>query len=228
MRLRITLAGVLALCVITAARADEPSAAEHLLFSAPHLSALQPPTELVYQFDETEPGKPAISDSVRMRLQRDTQGGCCAVTGQFLTGPRTMGLPDIDNARANPVLLYFLEYEVRRLARSTGGNANHFRRRIREALVNAMVTPTRQTWQGREVAASEVVISPFLTDPFRDRFSGQANTRYRFVIAESLPGHMLLLSATLPGDGTDTPPRRVSQITLQPSGAQTSSRKSPP
>lgn len=196
------------------AMADDPSAAEQLLFNAPHLSALKPPTQLLYHYEETEAGQTKPRDEVRMQLQRDAQGACCAVKGEFLTGAQALSLPDIDAARSNPVLLYFLEYEVRRLARTTGGNANHFRRRIREALVTASVTPTRITWQGRDLAAREVQISPFENDPFRTRFEPQAGTRYRFVLADEVPGAMFQLSATVPGRNVGDPPQRVDQLTL--------------
>lgn len=208
------------------AAADEPSAAEQLLFNAPHLSALKPPTQLLYRYEETEGGQIKPGDDVRLQLQHDTQGACCAVKGQFLTGTQALSLPEIDAARSNPVLLYFLEYEVRRLARTTGGNANHFRRRIREALVSASVAPTRITWQGREIAASEVQVAPFENDPLRPRFEAQAGTRYRFVLADDVPGVLFQLSATVPGLAGSDAPQRVDQLTLK-TGATTARNRQP-
>lgn len=222
---RITIAAAL-LASMRLAAADEPSAAEQLLFNAPHLSALKPPTQLVYRYEETEGGQAKPSDEVRMQLQRDAQGACCAVKGQFLTGAQALSLPEIDAARSNPVLLYFLEYEVRRLARTTGGNANHFRRRIREALVSATVTPTRITWQGREIAASEVQVAPFENDPFRARFEAQAGTRYRFVLADEVPGALFQLSATVPARAQGDAPQRIDQLTLS-TGATTARNRQP-
>lgn len=226
--LSLAVAAVLACGVTGPAGADEPSAAEQLLFNAPHLSALKPPTQLRYRYEETEAGQAKPSDEVRMQLQPDSQGACCAVTGQFLTGVQALSLPDIDAARSNPVLLYFLEFEVRRLARTTGGHANHFRRRIREALVSASVAPARITWQGREVAASEVQVAPFENDPFRARFEAQAGTRYRFLLADEVPGVLYQLSATLPGRAADDPPQRVDRLTLTPAAALAAARTRQP
>lgn len=227
-QLGATAAIAVALVVMGPAHADEPSAAEHLLFNAPHLSPLKPPTQLHYRYDETEASQAKPSDVVRMQLERDSQGACCAVTGQFLTGAQALSLPDIDAARANPVLLYFLEFEVRRLARTTGGNASHFRRRIREALVTASVTPARITWQGRDIAASEVQVTPFENDPFRARFEAQAGTRYRFLVADDVPGMLFQLSATVPGRAAGDPPQRIDQLTLTPVAAPATAKTRQP
>lgn len=199
--------------------ADEPSEAEQLLFTAPHLSTLKPPTQLLYHYEETEAGHAKPGDEVRMQLQPDAQGACCTVAGQFLSGTQAMSLPEIEAARANPVLLYFLEFEVRRLARLSGGNANHFRRRIREALVDARVMATRITWQGRDIAAREVQVVPFENDPFRARFEAQAGTRYRFVLADDVPGVLYQLSATVPGRTAGDAPQRIDQLTLRTGSA---------
>lgn len=214
-----TLVGLLMAATGGLAAADAPSEAEVLLFNAPHLAPLKPPTQLQYRYEETAAGQPPAHDVVRMQLWPDAQGACCAVSGEFLTGARAISLPDIEAARANPVLLYFLEFEVRRLARETGGNANHFRRRIREALVTATVSPARLTWQGSELPAREVEIAPYETDPFRDRFAAQARTRYRFLLADEVPGGLFELSATVPGRGAGIPPQRIDRLTLIPQTA---------
>lgn len=201
--------------IATTWAADAPSDAEQLLFNTPHLQGLKAPTQLVYRYDESETGKTTVEDEVRMDLHQDTGGACCKVQGQFLTGAAAMSLPEIDAARANPVLLYFLEHEVRKLARSTGGTAAHFRRRIREALVHATVSPAPAQWQGRTVLGKAVQIAPFEDDPFRNRFEDQAQTRYQFVLSDAVPGGFLLLSATLPGKTPAEAPRRVDRVSLR-------------
>lgn len=209
------LTALLAVAALSPARAaDEPSAAEQLLFNAPHLQGLQAPRKLVYHYDESDDGKTTREDEVRMDLQPDSSGACCKVQGSFLSGPAAMALPEIDAARSNPVLLYFLEYEVRRLARATGGTAAHFRRRLREAFVHAQVLPAPTAWQGRTVVAKAVQIAPFEDDPFRNRFEDQAQTRYRFLLSDEVPGGFLQLSSTLPARRAGDPPRHVERVQL--------------
>jgi hypothetical protein len=197
-----------------AAAADEPSAAEQLLFNAPHLQGQRAPAALNYRYDEQAGGRSVLEDSVRMTLLPASGGACCKVQGRFLNGANALPLPDIDSATSNPVLLYFLEYEVRRLARTTGGTAAHFRRRIREALVQAQVSPAPVPWQGRTLVAKAVQIAPFEDDPFRNRFEDQAQTRYRFLLSDEVPGGFLELSATLPAAQPSEPPRRLDRVRL--------------
>lgn len=196
------------------ATADEPSAAEQLLFNAPHLKDLHAPAALHYRYEEQAAGSAPREDTIDMTLRPASGGACCKVQGRFLSGAQAMPLPDIDDARSNPVLLYFLEHEVRQLARSTGGTSAHFRRRIREAFVKAQVSPAPVPWQGRTVLAQSVQIAPFEDDPFRNRFEDQAQTRYRFVLSDEVPGGFLELSATVPAKQPGEPPRRLDRVRL--------------
>jgi hypothetical protein len=222
----LLLACAALLSVHAPVHADEPSAAEQLLFNAPHLQGLQVPGHLLYRYDETDAGQTTREDDVRMDLQPDSTGACCKVQGQFLSGAAAMALPDVEGARSNPVLLYFLEYEVRRLARTTGGNAAHFRRRLREAFVHAQVQPAPTLWQGRTVLAKAVQIAPFEDDPFRNRFEDQAQTRYQFLLSDEVPGGFLQLSSTLPAKGAGEPPRHVERVRLREDNVSTTA--SPP
>lgn len=208
------IAALLLSLLAALAHADEPSAAEQLLFNAPHLQGQRAPAVLNYRFEEQAAGRTTLDDTVRMALLPGSSGACCKVQGRFLSGANALPLPDIDDARANPVLLFYLEYEVRKLARSTGGTAAHFRRRIREALVQAQVSTAPVPWQGRTVVAKAVQIAPFEDDPFRNRFEDQAQTRCRFLLSDEVPGGFLELSATLPAAQPGEPPRRLDRLRL--------------
>jgi hypothetical protein len=122
------------------------------------------------------------------------------VQGEYLSGARAVQLPDIPQARANPVLLYFLEGEVRRLQRTTQGQAAHFRRRLRQALADeATVADTPVRWGTQDVPARTVHVAPFLNDPYRGRFPDQAATEYRFVLSDAVPGGVFRIEAAVPG-----------------------------
>ena len=140
------------------------------------------------------------TDSATLRLTRASDGKCCKVQASYLSGADEIRLPEIDDARSNPVLLFFLEHEVRALQRITKGQASHFRKRIRQALVdNAKVTSTTIRWNGQELPAREIRISPYLDDPFRARFEKQATKVYVFVVSDAVPGGIYRMAAELPG-----------------------------
>jgi hypothetical protein len=208
--LRSALAGVLAATALAASAGPPPEAAtapglspaERLVFTQPHLANVEAPRVLRYRYVRDGGGEARLEDDVAMSLTRSPDGGCCTVRGAYLTGERALALPDVDGARANPVVLYFLEQQVRELQRRTGGGANHFRQRIRLALANdATVSETTVRWNGREQPARMVRIAPYTDDPHRPKFERDALTEYRFVLADAVPGGVWELRASLPGAG---------------------------
>jgi hypothetical protein len=203
------LAAALMAAAATATRAAEPPAetepqiseAERLVFEQPHLANIEAPRTLRYRYVRDGGGEARLEDDVTIAFTRSADGGCCTASGAYLTGARALALPDVEGARANPVVLYFLEQQVRELQRRTGGNANHFRQRIRLALAHAAtVTETTVRWDGRERPARAVHITPYTDDPHRARFERDALTEYRFVLADAVPGGVWELRAALPGE----------------------------
>lgn len=192
-------------------KSPEPSRAERLLFMAEQLQGLALPTQLVYEVVQTDQGKDnpqSFEDSARVSLVAGEGGACCDASGEFLSGPRAMRLPDVPGVKSNPLLLYFLEFEVRRLERGSKGQASHFRRRIRLALVDqAEVKDIEADYGGRKVKATQISITPYLDDPFRLRFMQEATRRYRFIVSDEVPGHILAIEIQQPGVGEQ--PRKL-------------------
>ncbi|EHR71882.1 hypothetical protein BurJ1DRAFT_3067 [Burkholderiales bacterium JOSHI_001] len=199
---------------LPALAADDPiTPAEKLLFMDDHLAGLKPPTTLRYRYSEQAGSAAEVSDEVALKLARGADGKCCDVTGSYLTGARAQRVPPVPEAKSNPVLLYFLEQQVRQMQQATGGQAAHFRRRIRLVLSeNVAVESTRINWGGKEVPAQRITISPFVDDPQRQRFEKQAQAQYRFVLSSAVPGGVVELSAR---SGPSDDATRQS-LTLQP------------
>jgi hypothetical protein len=199
--------GLLMLCAAAVAHSQaQPSQVEQAIFSDAHFGAVKPPAQLRYRFEHRDVAQPAAAfdDTVTLQLRAAAAGRCCTVNGQFLSGERQMALPEIEDAVSNPVTMYFLEREVRELQRQTKGQAAHFRRRIRLALAEAG-PPTALTirYNGKDLPAREIVVSPFVNDPMRARFEPQAQRRYRFVLAAGVPGQVWRIEAELPGERSD-------------------------
>jgi hypothetical protein len=177
-----------------------PSEAERLVFQHAHLANVGGPRELRYRYVEDAQGQASVNDRAVLALRAGAGGRCCDVQGEYLSGERKVQLPDIPAARSNPVLLYFLEGEVRRLQRTTQGQAAHFRRRMRQSFADtASVTDTPIRWGTGTVAARTVRIAPFLDDPYRARFAEQAATEYLIVLSDAVPGGVYQMSAAAPG-----------------------------
>jgi hypothetical protein len=181
---------------------SEVSAAEKAVFVDPEITALKPPLELNYRYVRSSAGgefEPGFDDTVRLALSPTSDQRCCAVRGEFLTGARALRLPEIDDAGVNPAGLFFLERAVRELQRQTGGQAAHFRRRIRLALAEeAKLEGGSAEWNGARVATRVVSISPFVNDSQRNRFPKYAAMQYVFVVSKDVPGGVLELRSRLP------------------------------
>ena len=187
------------------AASSQPSEAERLVFTHDHLASSRRPGSLRYGYVEEAEGKPRVTDRAVLTFSAPQGGACCDVHGDYLSGAMAVNLPDIPQARGNPVLLYFLEGEVRRLQRTTTGQAAHFRRRIRQSLADtATVSDTTIPWGTQSVPARMVRVVPFVDDPFRARFQDQAATEYVFVLSDAVPGGVYQMRATLPGKATRT------------------------
>lgn len=174
---------------LPARAADDFSAAEKALFMANQLGNVKPPTTLRYAFRKTGSLEEAFVDKVAVALTAQPSGACCAATGQFLSGARQLSLPDLEGAQGNPVILYFLEHDIRQMERLTKGKQNYFRKRIRMAVFQgAAIKPVQLRYQGREVAGQEIAITPYLDDPNRFRYEKLAVKEYRFLLSEAVPG----------------------------------------
>ena len=98
-------------------------------------------------------------------------------------------LPEVEEAEGNPVILYFLERDIREMQRLTKGQPNYFRKRIRMAIYQgAPIREVSLPYRGKTVAAREISIAPYLDDPTRARFEKLANKQYVFMLSDAVPG----------------------------------------
>ena len=197
------------------------SEAERLLFTHPHLATVRTPRTLSYAWSAQAAASASPPDRATLALRPRADGTCCSVHGEYLSGEMAVHLPDFDDATANPIVLYFLEAEVRRLQRTTTGQSAPFRRQVRMSLAtDAHVTDATVRWNGKDVPGHAVRVAPFLDDPYRARFEREAPTEYVFLLSDEVPGGVAALSATLPGAGaTDAPLERRRLVLEDPQPA---------
>ncbi|VTU31190.1 hypothetical protein H6CHR_03549 [Variovorax sp. PBL-H6] len=207
------------------AERDRPdfSPAERLLFMTPQLRTLQAPTQLRYTFSKTGSLEEAFTDRVAVALSARPEGGCCDAKGAFLSGARKLQVPDVPAAEANPVILYFLEHDVREMKRLTGGSENHFRKRLRMAIYqSAEVRDATMRYRGRAVSGKEIVFSPFLDDPNRPRYEKFSNKSYHFLLSAAVPGGVYGIRTRIQGEGPIAEPLLVEELLID--GAQAPAR----
>ncbi|GAC1631074.1 MAG: hypothetical protein NVS9B10_24130 [Nevskia sp.] len=179
----------LSLTGAAAVAGNEYSIAEKRVFLDEHLKNVKDSATINYAFHQhAEKAEDSFDDVAKVTVSKSGKGKKSA-TVEYLSGARSVSLPDIGDATANPVILYFLEMDVRDMHRLVGGQEAYFRKRIRLALVDkATVKPVTVRYRGHSVAASEVRITPYVDDPLKERFGKFSNKSYTFTISDKVPG----------------------------------------
>jgi hypothetical protein len=176
---------------------DRISEAETLLFQTDHLKNVAPAATLSYEFRKTGSAETGFDDTVELRV-RAAEGGK-RVSVAFFTNERKIVFPEVTRPEGNPVLLYFLERDIREMERLTGGKPGYFRKAIRLALAHsARGAQTQVSHGGKALAASEITIAPYLDDPLKDRIGRYAGKTYVFTLSAEVPGGIYSLRTTVP------------------------------
>jgi len=202
----LAASAALVLACAGAVAAEDFSPAERAIFMTNQLANLRPPASLRYRFAKTGSLEAGFEDAVVLRLRAKPGGACCAADAEFLTGARRLNLPEVETAEGNPVVLYFLERDIREMNRLTKGQASYFRKRIRMAVYQgAQIRELSLPFAGRTVAARQITVTPYTDDPLRARFENLASKRYVFTLSDEVPGGVYALSAEVDGTNADTP-----------------------
>lgn len=198
---------------------DEISVAERAIFLDEHLKGIDGSSDLHYDFRHSEDAKPDFDDSVTVSVRSDAARGR-VVTAEFLHGEQALSLPEVQHAEANPVVLYFLERDVREMRRLLGGMESYFRKRIRMALANdARIEPVEFSYRGRSCKGSRIEVTPYVGDPNGGRFRGLDGKRYLFTLSGDVPGGIYeLRTVVAPAEGRQGP-RIEDVLTLAGDGA---------
>jgi hypothetical protein len=197
-------------CAPALAPAEESnpiSPAETMLFMAAHLENVQPPRRLHYAFRKSGTLEPGFSDTVDIDITGAADESRKA-TVRFFSGERRIPYPEVEHVQGNPVLLFYLEREIKEMTRLTGGKAYrayYFQRRIRSALADAaQIKDVDIRYNGRTIRARQITISPYESDPNRDHFAGLSTKQYVFTLSDEIPGRIYQLRGYVPpASGSD-------------------------
>ena len=185
-----------------AAKASMPtkqiSPAEEQLFLSNQLGSLPDSTVLSYAYAKTGSLEAPREDSVHVTIAPASPGAGRQVSVDYLSGTQRFELPPMGAANGNPVILFFLERDVREMQRLTGGQAAYFRKRVRMALADAAeVRPVTFEFGGHAVPGEQITVHPYRDDPLRKRFQRLAEKAYVFTLSEQVPGRIYRMEAVI-------------------------------
>ena len=189
------------------------SAAERALFMGNAMKRLKAPATLNYSFRKSGTLEEGFEDKVSLRYVQPAKGACCSVTGQFLSGSRKVELPEVEEAEANPVLLYFLEHDVREMKRITKGSPSYYRKRIRlAAYESAKLSEVSLSYRGQAIKGQQIELLPYENDPARARFEKFARKSYVFLLADGVPGGVFGVRTVMHAETEGAPPMVVEEL----------------
>lgn len=179
--------------------ADQPplSAAQIALFESDHLAEITSPAILDYSFQHA--GSEPYEDNVALVLNEVHSDGSKDVSVEFLTGEHRMEFSPVSGFHGNPLIMYFLEWDVRGMHKLTGGSTLYFRNCIREAFIDqAEIAESAITVNGRTEPATAITVQPYQHDPGIERYAAYRGKSYRFVLSLAVPGRIYEIEASLP------------------------------
>jgi hypothetical protein len=150
----------------------------------------------------TAPDFQPVTDGRIVLETGETDGGSRSLSMTIEAGGKRREIVDFPASGGNPVLMVFLESTVRSMAAMSGGSPFYIRNRIKDALrEGGDLVAVQPDFAGKAVAAQELTLQPFLSDPNRSRMGVFADLTLRFVVSDTVPGHFLNLSADTPEVG---------------------------
>lgn len=190
------------------------SPAETMLFMVPHLETVKPPRRLHYTFEKSGTLEQGFSDTVDLDITAATDGTRKAAT-RYFSDERRIEYPEQDKVEGNPVLMYYLEGQLKEMTRLTTGKGNYFRHLIRTALAeSAQIKDVDIRYGGRQLRARQITISPYRSAPSSGRYARLAGMQYVFTLSDEIPGRIYQLRAWVPPDSGSDKDEPVLQETL--------------
>lgn len=178
----------------------ELNEAQNLIYRTPHFLSVSAGSTITYQLESNVEGVES-PDSVDVKILKSYDQNKNDLQIRFLSGNNQIPFPEFIGYSGNPVIVGFLERDVRLMKSLTGGSDLFFRNRIRHALADDPVVEIIDIeHDGMKHAAYQITILPYSNAPLRERFPQFAEKVYRITLSEAIPGYVVWLSTEVDSD----------------------------
>ncbi len=230
-RLALAMAAALtlALTLTLSAQAQEPDAVAYtkeqlLLFGTRHLENIDSKAVLHYDFRQSGSRARAIEDRVTLEIKEIDENGGKHLSTRFLNGDEQRDFGDIRDFRSNPLIMYFLQWDVEKMDNDSRLSHHHYRHLLRRAIrVGTHSKEVTITHEQRKLQGHKVFFRPLTSKEDDERYGNYAGKRYEFILAETIPGYIYSISTLIPGEQPDDEPLEFTRLTfnrLEPAGSK--------
>ncbi|MDD9806417.1 MAG: hypothetical protein OXU44_05675 [Gammaproteobacteria bacterium] len=178
---------------------DEYSKEQLLLFDTPHLRNIRSEASLHYDFRQHGAQTEAIENRVTLKITGLSESGGKNLETAFLSGANGRNYA-IEDFRGNPLIMYFLEWDVTKMGRESAISRHYFRHLMKQAFLTAAASEEITfTHDGRRIKGHKVFLEPLASRKGDDRYRNYPAKRYEFVLADDIPGGIYSIATRLPG-----------------------------
>ena len=198
---------------ITAQDEDKYSKGQLLLFGTQHLENVLSPGVLHYDFHQSGPISGDLKDQVTITIDRIDENGGKDLRTEFLSGANRREFGNVPGFRSNPLIMYFLQWDVEKMGAISGVSHHYYRSLLRGAMrTGARSEEVTVRHGGRELKGDKVFFEPLTSKKGEMKYKDQFSKRYEFILSESIPGYLYSVSTLVPGEKPGDEPLERTQI----------------
>lgn len=170
---------------------------QRLLFGTPHLDNVRARASLYYDFHQHGSAAEVVEDrEILLEITDVSERGMNLETA-FLdaAGKRTYA---VENFRGNPMLMFFLEWDVGKMDDASVVSRHHFRHLLRNAFRDAGSEKVTFAYGGRDATGHKVFFDPLASKKGDPKYKNYPAKRYEFVLSDDVPGGVYSIATRIP------------------------------
>lgn len=196
--------------VVSVKAADEPKPAEagaaaqpaatDLIFEEKHLANTPVGKTIDYKFNRTVTDPQILgasfSDDITLKVVADKDEGKKDLDLQIYTGDRARDLQRLEKFSINPVFAVFFSQAINTFNQLAGGQVNYLQSVFSNGWLKAKVEPIKVTYDGKQVDAFHISMTPFVNDKYESKMQGWEGAKFDVIVSKDVPGEIVDLLAT--------------------------------
>lgn len=184
---------------VVAAAADEQKATD-LIFERKHLASVENGKTIGYKFNRTASDPQILgqgfSDDIKLKVIADKDDGKKDLELEIYTGERARDPQKLEKFSINPVFAVFFSQAVSTFNQLAGGQVNYLQKSFSDGWLKAKVEPTKVTYDGKQIDAYHISMTPFVGDKYESKMQGWESAKYDVIVSKDVPGEIVDLLAT--------------------------------
>ena len=192
---------------------DSYSEAQELLFATQHLQNINDAATLYYDFTQSGIETTKIDDKVTIEITNVQKHGGKDVEIMFLSGEQEREYMGVKNFRSNPVIMFFLQWDVEKMGENSDVSQHYFRHVIRNAFVDkAQSKDVTLSYGEGNLSGKQIILEPFKMEQDTVKYQKLMSKRYEFTVSDLIPGGIYSIKTIIPGEDAQNQPKEYTQM----------------